>query len=589
MVFDSRPAANAAGDSPVARQACKAGSQSNHDGAATLTAFFDEAVGRFADKVAVEFFGRTWSYGEIDALSDRLAAGLAAIGVRKGTRVGLCLPNSPYSVIGFFAVLKAGGIVVNFNPLYTSREIRDQIRDSGTEFMFTLDLEAVYKGLGPAVAETGLKRVIVCPMAEVLPPAKGLLFRLFKRTDLAHIPDDPQHVHFDALMRMASIVPVPEIETAPEDIAVLQYTGGTTGLPKGAMLSHRALVANARQLIAQSDTTGLLVEGGEVMVCVLPFFHVFAMTVCMLYAVEIGASMLLVPRFKRDELIALMERRKPTLFPAVPTIYGAINSVAETRKLHLESLKLCISGGAPLPLEVRADFEELTGCRLSEGYGLTECSPVVSVNPLDGAPGKNGSAGLPMPGTTLEIRDSENPSVLLPKGVKGELWVRGPQVMSGYWNRPEETANVLRDGALRTGDIGYLDEEGFLFLVDRLKDMIICSGYNVYPRMIEEALYEHDAVAEAIVIGIHDEYRGEAPKAYVSLREGATVTVEELHAFLKPRLSKIELPKEIEIRDSLPKTLIGKLSKKELIAEERRATHHAAAVAAVGEASHVDA
>ena len=314
------------------------------------------------------------------------------------------------------------------------------------------------------------------------------------------------------------------------------------------------------------------------------------MTVCMLYAVEIGASMLLVPRFKRDELIALMEKRRPTLFPAVPTIYGAINAVAQQRKINLESLKICISGGAPLPLEVRNDFEALTGCLLSEGYGLTECSPVVAVNPLDGTPSRNGSAGLPMAGTTLEIRDSENPSVLLPRGVKGELWVRGPQVMSGYWNRPDETAHVLRDGALRTGDVGYLDEDGYLFLVDRLKDMIICSGYNVYPRVIEEALYEHDAIAEAIVIGVHDEYRGEAPKAFVSLRPGATVTIEELQTFLKPRLNKIELPKAIEIRESLPKTMIGKLSKKELIEEERKSSHQNATSAASGEVvQHVDA
>ncbi|WP_018063936.1 long-chain-fatty-acid--CoA ligase [Martelella mediterranea] len=554
----------------------------------TLTAFLAESVARFADKAAVEFFDRTWTYSEIDALSDRFAAGLASVGVRKGTRVGLCLPNCPYSVISFFAVLKAGGIVVNFNPLYTGREIRDQVRDSGTEFMITLDLAAVYGNLGSIVGETGLKQVVICPMAKALPSMKGLLFRLFKRSDLARIPDDQQHLRFDALMRDAANAPVPKIETAPSDIAVLQYTGGTTGVPKGAMLSHGALVANARQLVHQGNQCGLLVEGEEMVMCVLPFFHVFAMTVCMLYAVQIGASMLLVPRFNRDELIPLMERRKPTLFPAVPTIYGAINSVAQTRKVHLESLKLCISGGAPLPNEVRVDFEKLTGCRLAEGYGLTECSPVVSVNPLDGSPGRPGSAGLPMAGTTLEIRDSENPAVLLPTGVKGELWVRGPQVMSGYWNRPDETAHVLRDGALRTGDVGYLDEDGYLYLVDRLKDLIICSGYNVYPRVIEEALYEHDAVAEAIVIGVHDAYRGERPKAFVSLRKDAQVTVEELHEFLVPRLSKIELPRDIEIRDTLPRTMVGKLSKKELIEEERRASHDGAKVN-VGEAdSHVD-
>ena len=557
--------------------------------AGTLTALLEESVARFADKDAIEFFDRVWTYGEINARIDSFAAGLASIGVGKGTRVGLCFPNCPYSVISFFAVLKAGGIVVNFNPLYTGREIRDQIRDSGTEIMITLDLDAVYKNLGSVVADTGLKQVIVCPMANALPTVKGLLFRLFKRSDLADIPDDERHIRFDALMEKSKGRSAPKIEIAPSDIAVLQYTGGTTGVPKGAMLSHGALVANARQLIAQSDQSGLLVAGSEMVMCVLPFFHVFAMTVCMLYAVQIGASMLLVPRFNRDELIPLMERRKPTLFPAVPTIYGAINSVAQTRKIDLSSLKICISGGAPLPMEVRADFEKLTGCRLAEGYGLTECSPVVSVNPLDGRSGRAGSAGLPMPGTILEIRDSENPAVVLPTGEKGELWVRGPQVMSGYWNRPEETAHVLRDGALRTGDVGYLDQDGYLYLVDRLKDLIICSGYNVYPRVIEEALYEHEAVAEAIVIGVSDSYRGERPKAFVSLRKDAKVTVEELHAFLVPRLSKIEMPRDIEIRDTLPKTMIGKLSKKELIEEERKASSHAEKVNAGKADGHVDA
>ncbi|TCT44931.1 long-chain-fatty-acid--CoA ligase [Martelella mediterranea] len=555
----------------------------------TLPAFLDESVARFADKAAIEFFGRSWSYRDIGQLVDKMAAGLAALGVEKGMRVGLCLPNSPYSVISFFAVLKAGGTVVNYNPLYTSRELAAQIADSGTELMITLDLKAVYQGLGPIIAESGLKRVVVCPMADALPPAKGLLFRIFKRSERADIPADDRHIAFDAVIKRGSASRVPGVHIEPEDIAVLQYTGGTTGVPKGAMLSHRALVANARQLVAQPGCD-VLIEGEESIVGVLPFFHVFAMTVCMLFAIEIGAVMVLVPRFNKEELIGLMEKRKPTLFPAVPTIYGAINALAETRKLHLESLKICISGGAPLPLEVRADFEELTGCKLSEGYGLTECSPVVSVNPFDGRPVRAGSAGLPMPGTSLEIRDSENPAVLLPRSVKGELWVRGPQVMSGYWNKPDETAHVLRDGALRTGDVGYVDEDGYLFLVDRLKDMIICSGYNVYPRVIEDALYEHDAIAEVIVIGVRDAYRGETPKAFVTLREGASVSIEDLHAFLVPRLSKIELPREIEIRDSLPKTMIGKLSKKELIEEERRSTHHKTGASEDEEARrHVDA
>nr|WP_272211108.1 long-chain fatty acid--CoA ligase [Marinicella sp. W31]MDC2876989.1 long-chain fatty acid--CoA ligase [Marinicella sp. W31] len=557
------------------------------EGGQVLPDFLDDAVRRFSDRAAVEFFDRTWTYGQIDHLVDRFSRGLAGLGVK---RAHVSVSACPILLFGslFFAVLKAGGVVVNYNPLYTSRELLAQIRDSGTEVMITLDLQQVYKGLGPIIADAELKHVIVCSMAESLPTAKGLLFRLFKRADRARIPRDAYHISYDAVLRKGDQTERRAVEITPQDIAVLQYTGGTTGIPKGAMLSHTALISNARQMLAQTGED-VLTPGEEVIVGVLPFFHVFAMTVCMLYAIEIGAVMLLVPRFNRDDLIALMEKRRPTLLPAVPTIYGAINAVAATRRIDLTSLKICVSGGAPLPLEVRTDFEKLTGCKLSEGYGLTECSPVVSVNPFDGRPARPGSAGLALPGTVLEIRDSENPAVVLPKGVKGELWVRGPQVMSGYWNKPDDTAYALRDGAFRTGDVGYIDEDGYLFLVDRLKDLIICGGYNVYPRLIEEALYEHEDVAEAIVIGVRDEYRGEAPKAFVALRPDSTVTVEELHAFLKPRLSKIELPRAIEIRESLPKTMIGKLSKKELIEEERNTSHHAAEPKREKGQRHVDA
>ncbi|MGQ3675538.1 long-chain-fatty-acid--CoA ligase [Xanthobacter sp. TB0139] len=524
-------------------------------------------MARFSDRPAIDFLGRQWTYGEVGQLVDRLAGGLRKLGVDKGVNVGLCLPNTPYSVLFYFAVLKAGGVVVNYNPLYTARELLSQIRDSETTIMVVMDLQRIYEPAASIAREAGLKHLVVCPMAGALPGLKSTLFRLFKRREMASIPADALHVHYETLAASAPIGSA-VAQPLPSELAVLQYTGGTTGVPKGAMLTHANLIANMRQIIEHAGEETLH-PGQERILCILPLFHVFALTVSMDVAVAIGAEMILLPQFKLEEVFATIRRRRPTLLPAVPTIYGAINGAAEKQKVDLTSIHLCISGGAALPQEVASRFEELTGCRLAEGYGLTECSPVVTVNPLDGSPRRPGSTGIAVPGTTIEIRDPEQPERLMPTGEKGEVCVRGPQVMAGYWKRPDDTRAVMIDGALRTGDIGYLDADGYLYLVDRIKDLIICSGYNVYPRVIEEALYEHPCVSEVIAIGIPDKYRGESPKAFVTLREGAEVTPEQLHQFLKERLSKIEMPSSIEIRASLPRTMIGKLSRKELIAEEK--------------------
>ena len=547
-----------------------AGSAPAPGGVETLPDLMDLAVARFADRPAIDFLGRVVSYREVGARVDKLAAGLARLGVVKGTRVGLLLPNTPYSVLFYYAILKAGGIVVNYNPLYTARELLTQIKDSGTEIMVAMDLERIYRPLATIAEEAGLAHIIVCPMADALPAKKAMLFRLFKRGELAKLARDATHVPYAKLIAEAPDAPEtpPRVEVSGADVAVLQYTGGTTGVPKGAMLTHANLIANAQQIIEHAGE-GSIRDGEERVLCVLPLFHIFAMTTAMNFAVRVGAEMILLPQFKLDQLLATIEHRRPTVFPAVPTIYGAINLAAEKRRLDLSSIRMCISGGAPLPQEVHARFEALTGCRLAEGYGLTEAAPVVSANPLDGSPGRPGSTGRAMPQTTVEIRDPENIGQLIAQGEKGEICVRGPQVMAGYWQRPDDTEAVMVDGALRTGDIGYLDEDGCLFLVDRIKDLILCSGYNVYPRIIEEALYEHEAIAQAVVIGIPDAYRGESPKAFVTLKDDASVTPEALREFLVERLSKIEMPKEIEIRESLPKTMVGKLSKKELVAEEK--------------------
>jgi long-chain acyl-CoA synthetase len=435
--------------------------------------------------------------------------------------------------------------------------------------MIAPDLKAILGKLQAVARPAGLRRIVVCPIAGVLPLPKGALYRLFKRSGTARPSGGDLEVPYARVIaRRATPDPVP-IDPA-RDLAVLQYTGGTTGVPKGAMLTHANLSANAQQVSAHMPS---LRHGAERMMGVLPFFHVFAMTAVLNVGIAIGAELLLHPRFEIRAVMRAIVRDRPTILHGVPTIYGAIATAAEQKRRDVSSLRVCISGGAPLPAELRRRFERLTGCKLVEGYGLTESSPVLACNPPDGLV-KDGSVGVPVRGTAIEIRDLDDPGRVLPAGARGEICARGPQVMLGYWNRPEESAAVFVEGALRTGDIGHLDGDGYLFVTDRLKDLIICSGYNVYPRVLEDALYQHPAVAEAIVIGVADEYRGQAPKAFVTLRPGQAATPAELSAFLAGYVSKIELPREVEIRATLPRTMVGKLSRKELLAEE--ATRHAA-------------
>ena len=521
----------------------------------------DDAARRFAVRPAIDFLGRGWSWGEIAALADRAAAGLQKLGVAKGTRVGLCLPNTPYFVVMYYAILKAGGTVVNVNPLYTEREIAAQVRDSGTTVMVSLDVAMIQAKIGKLAAEGRFQQVIVCSMAAALPPLKGLLLRLFKAGELAKIPAGAPYIRFETLISGAAR-PAPVAIDPDTDIATLQYTGGTTGVPKAAMLTHANITANVQQVLAGSPP---MAEGAERIMGILPFFHVFAMTAVMNFGVAIGAELILMPRLDMKMLMAAIARKRPTILPGVPTLYTAICNAAAAGG-DFSFIKFCISGGAPISIEGAERFERLSKCAVLEGYGLSETSPVVTATPPGGV--RRGSVGIPLPGTIVEIRDPEHPERLLAEGERGEICVRGPQVMKGYYNRPGETARVFVDGALRTGDIGYLDADGYLFIVDRIKDLILCGGYNVYPRMIEEAAYQHPAVQDAVAIGIPDAYRGQAPKLFVTLRPGATATPDQILAFLKDHLNRIEIPKSVEIRETLPKTMVGKLSKKELVAEE---------------------
>ncbi len=529
----------------------------------SLPRLFDAAVARFADRPAIDFFGRKFTYAELGRQVDRAALGLQKLGVRHGTRVGLCLPNTPHSVIAYFAILKLGGIVVNFNPLYVEREIAQQIEDSGTTIMVTLDVKKIYPKIASMLGNTCLECVVVGSMQEALPLTKGILFRLFKSAELAKIREDSRHVRFGTLLAARGTIEPAAIDPVA-DVAVLQYTGGTTGVAKGAMLTHANLSANVAQI---GHHVPVLTPGRERALLILPLFHVFGMTAGMNFCISIGAEIILLPSFEVHQALAIITEKRPTLLPGVPSLFAALSARVGDGKYDLSSVNYCISGGAPLPLEVRKRFESLSGCKLVEGYGLTEASPVVSANPLD-AEYRNTSVGFPLLGTVVEIRSLEDPRRVLPVGEKGEICLRGPQIMAGYWKNAKETEAVFIDGALRTGDVGYIDAGGYLYLVDRIKDLILCGGFNVYPRVIEEALHQHPAVAEAAVIGIPDDYRGQAPKAFVTLRPGAHATPSALLHFLRDYLSRIEMPKVIEIRASLPKTAIGKVSRKDLVAEE---------------------
>lgn len=524
----------------------------------------DETCAKYAANPAFDFLGKKYSWGEMGDLVDRFAAGLQEMGVKKGMRVGLFLPNSPYFVISYFAVMKAGGIVVNFNPLYPQNELAHQIEDSETDLMITLDLAMLYDKMHDMLHETRLDKLIICKFTDILPFPKNILFRLFKGKELAKLSHPDRYVWFHDVIKGNAKPDMPEIDPE-EDLAVIQYTGGTTGTPKGAMLTHGNVYANVEQAARWFHGKK---DGEEKMLGVLPFFHVFAMTAIMNLSVKCAFEIIALPRFDLKDTLKILDKKKPHYFPAVPAIYSAINNHPKLDDFDLTSLRFCISGGAPLPVEVKKQFEETTGCIVVEGYGLTESSPVVCVNPVVGA-NKAGSIGLPLPGTIVELRDKDDKDKIVPHGERGELCVRGPQVMKGYWNKPEETADTLRDGLLYTGDIAVMDDDGYVFIVDRLKDMIITNGYNVYPRNIEDAIYRHPDIEECVVAGIADKSRGEIVKAWIKLKEGRHLSKEDLKSFLEDYLSPMEIPRRIEFRDEpLPKTMIGKLSRKDLLEEE---------------------
>lgn len=526
--------------------------------------YLDITQRKFPHRPAFHFMGKSWTWGEIGALVDRFARGLHDHGIEKGVKVGLFLPNCPYYLIAYFALAKTGATIVNYNPLYAEEELAKQIEDSQTDYMITVDLKVTYDKLEKMLHRTRLNQIIVCPFAASLPFPKNILFSLFRKADQAYVPENDRNVPYERLIANGGQFTPPPIDV-DNDIALLQYTGGTTGIPKGAMLTHANLTANVEQCVRWFPDIHI---GQERMLAVIPFFHVFAMTTVLNLSVKCGFEIIASPKFNLEETLSLIHKRKPHFFPAVPAIYNAINAHPDIQNYDLTSLRYCISGGAPLPVEVKKSFEASTGCVLVEGYGLTETSPVACVNPVEGA-NKPGSIGLPLPGTVIELHDAESGDLVSEPNKRGEIWIKGPQVMKGYWNKPDETAKVMSGDFFRSGDVAEYDQDGYLFIVDRIKDLILVNGYNVYPRVIEEAIYSHPSVEECVVAGVPDSARGEVPKVWLKLKEGRRLNEDELKSFLKDKISPIEMPRHFEFRqEALPKTMIGKLSKKDLLAQE---------------------
>ncbi len=525
-----------------------------------LFAFLTRSAERFGNRPAILFYGRVITFRELDDLTDRFAEGLRRLGVRPGDRLAVMLPNVPQCVIAFYGGLKAGATLVMFNPLYVGREIEHQLRDSESSAMIALDL--FYPQIAPVLPRTSVKSLIIASVDEFLPPVKRLLFTVRSRIKGEHGDLPEKTLSFSTLLESSGDG---VSQPSPDDPAVLQYTGGTTGVPKGAMLTHRNLVANA----LQAGTWVKMRPGEERVLAVLPFFHAYGLTTCMNASIAFGAAIILYPkRFTTGEVLGLIARERPTIFPGIQAIYVAINNFPSLKKYDLSSIRACISGAGPLHAEVAERFETITGGRIVEGYGLSEASPVTHVNPLSGVR-KIGSVGLPVPDTDARVVDPESRRPLF-AGEVGELAVRGPQVMKGYWKRSEETAAVLSDGWLYTGDMARMDEEGWFYIVDRKKDMIKTRGENVYPREVEEVLFRHPKVKEAVVVGLPDTFSGETIKAYVVLKEGQSASAEEILSFCQKDLTRFKIPREIEFRTELPKTIVGKVLRRLLIEEEMK-------------------
>ncbi len=530
----------------------------------TLPDLFARTTERKPEAPLVDFLGRVYSYRALYEEARRFAAGLQDLGIARGDRVGLFLPNVPIYVSAYYGAMMAGAVVVNFSPLYTVEELRQQVEDSGTRLLVTIDAASLLPAALAVLENSSLETLVVGRLGAMLSPLKRLALKLLGRKSISPIPARPD------VREWAGVVPRREpapLALSPADLALLQYTGGTTGRPKGAMLTHANLAINAMQVDAIDPYDR---NEPDMIMGALPLFHVFANTCVLNRTVAKGGCIAMVPRFEAKQVLRTLERTRATAFPGVPTMFQALLDDPRIGRTDFSSLRVAISGGAPLPAPVREKFEAATGARLVEGYGLTESAGVVSTNPYTGLR-KSGTIGQVIPQTRIMLLDKEDPTRPAPEGEPGELVVAGPQIMQGYWNRPDAAKSAFADidGTrwLRTGDVAEIDEDGFIAIVDRIKDMIAVGGFKVFPSQVEAVLLEHAAIREVLVIGVPDAYRGETPRAYVTLAEDADATAEELRTWLNARVGKHERVSGVVIRDELPKTMIGKLDRKALRAE----------------------
>lgn len=526
---------------------------------APVSSILEATAEKYPNKDFIDFFDKKYSFEQINQLANKMAKGLQKIGVIRGQKIGLLLPNCPYYLVAYFAILKIGAVVVNFNPQYTIKELVGQVQDSQTSIMITLNLAILCDKTTKLLRSTCLEKIIICRFQDILSFPKDLLFQFLRKKDIADISYNKININFTEIVNNDGNFTKIDIDPK-EDIAVLQYTGGTTGTPKAAMLTHANIYSNLMQC---SNWFSYIEDGQEKVSAILPFFHSFSMMAVMLISVRKALEMVVYPKLDIKKLISDIEDKKINILAAVPTLYAAIINYPGAKNRDFSSLNLCISGGAPLPFEIKEKFESIFKARLVEGYGLSEASPVVAVN--DAANYCHKSVGFPLQNTIIEIRDPWDNHKLLPIGQIGEVCVKGPQVMKGYLGHIDDGEDALQDGRLHTGDMGYVDEYGHIFIVDRLKEMIITAGFNVYPREVEEEIYKHDSVEEVAVVGINHKIKGQVVKAFVKLKANNKLEKTELIEFLSDKIAKYKLPKEVEFISEMPKTLIGKISKKELL------------------------
>ncbi|CAK6476606.1 long-chain-fatty-acid--CoA ligase [Bacillus sp. EB93] len=532
-----------------------------------LYSFLKESAEEFPDKVSIHFQGKELTFREVHESALKFAAYLKSIGLQKGERVAVMLPNCPQGVISFFGILMAGGVVVQTNPTYTERELEYQMKDSGAKMILAMDI--LFPRVSAVASRTDIEHIIVTAIKEYLPFPKNLIYPFIQKKQygiVINVEHEGNHHLFSEIMKRKTTEEVTVPIDVDNDLALLQYTGGTTGFPKGVMLTHKNLLANTKMCNAWLYKNK---RGEERILAILPFFHVYGMTTVLVLSVMEGNTMIIMPKFDVEATLKTIQKQKPTMFPGAPTMYIGLLNHPDIAKYDLSSINACISGSASLPLEVQEQFEKITGGKLVEGYGLSETSPVTHANFIWDQPRVKGSVGLPWPDTDSAILSLESYEELPPNEI-GEIAIKGPQVMKGYWNRPDETEKTFKNGWLLTGDLGYMDEQGFFYVVERKKDTIIAGGFNIYPREVEEVLYEHEAIQEVVVAGIPDPYRGETVKAYVVLKKNARVTEKELDEFARKNLASYKVPRSYEFRDELPKTTIGKILRRVLIEEEKK-------------------